>query len=184
MNKAFKVGILLVILAVPAFIFVFLHSFGRNYFDTDTFYSEGVDTLLVDCEVKHPTKYRVNDPTFSSDSINVYLLNSDPVINSSLTSSWISWFEAFDELPVSFKQVIVDETCNQNEYSIDNILCLSQSQIDKLYCNLIVNKEAVTGPYGVLINEDKVIKGYFNLSESKEIDRLFAEIQILLTNYE
>lgn len=184
MNKTFKVGILLVILAVPAFIFVFLHSFGKNHFDTQTYYSNGIDSLLSNCSVKETGQYRVSNSLFSSDSINVFLLNSDPVIHSGLTSTWASWFDAYYEMPVAFKQILPQSLCLQNTYSVDNIQCVESGKLNELYCDLIVNESKLNEPYGVLINEDKVIKGYFHLNNNKEIDRLFAEIQILLTNYE
>ncbi|QCK14635.1 hypothetical protein [Mangrovivirga cuniculi] len=184
MNKTFKVGILLVILAVPAFIFVFLHSFGRNHFDTQTYYPNGVDSVLSNCVKKTSGQYRVSHSFFSNDSINVFLLNSDPVIHSGLTSTWESWFNAYYEMPVSFKQILPESLCLQNTYSIDNIQCVNSEEMEELYCDLIVKEESLNNPYGVLINEDKVIKGYFELNDRKEIDRLFSEIQILLTNYE
>ncbi|MCX2742574.1 hypothetical protein OO013_01785 [Mangrovivirga sp. M17] len=184
MNKTFKVGILLVILAVPAFIFVFLHSFGKNHFDTQTYYSNGVDSVLTDCVINESGQYRISHSFFSNDSINVFLLNSDPVIHSGLTSTWESWFDAYYEMPVSFKQVLPQSLCLQNTYRIKNIKCVNSNELNELYCDLIVKKENLNQPYGVLVNEDKVIKGYFELNDNKEIDRLFAEIQILLTNYE
>ncbi|MDQ3393512.1 MAG: SCO family protein [Bacteroidota bacterium] len=49
MKKLFKAGILLITLAVPVFIFLFLKAFGSNNFTIPIYYEEGVISSLSQC---------------------------------------------------------------------------------------------------------------------------------------
>ncbi len=49
MNKILKAGILLLLLVMPVFIFIFLHSFGENKFTLPVYYENGVESSLTSC---------------------------------------------------------------------------------------------------------------------------------------
>jgi protein SCO1 len=78
MNSLYKAGILLVLLAVPVLIFVFLKSFGNNRYDLPVYYEEGVISSLENCNF---TSGPHTIPAFRFSSQNNELISEDILLN-------------------------------------------------------------------------------------------------------
>lgn len=60
MKFTWKTGILLLILAIPVLIYLFLQGFGSNQFDLPVYYQEGVSSSMRDCEFSEGQHYIPN----------------------------------------------------------------------------------------------------------------------------
>src|SRR5437899_2470523 len=56
-----KIVYLLLALALPGLIFIFLKLFGKNHFDIPVYYMEGVSDLPVECMGSHKGQYILAD---------------------------------------------------------------------------------------------------------------------------
>ena len=62
MRKYFKAGILIVVLVVPALVFLFLKGFGKNHYTLKTFYPVDFDTVQVNGENRIDTVFHQIPP--------------------------------------------------------------------------------------------------------------------------
>src|SRR5579872_5812102 len=59
MNK--KITYLLLALALPGLIFIFLKIFGKNHFDIPVYYKDGISDSLKECSGPHSGQYTIPD---------------------------------------------------------------------------------------------------------------------------
>lgn len=62
MNKIMKAGVLILILALPVFLYVFLKVFGENKYKLTVYYPQGVDSVKVDGKWKVDSIYHTITP--------------------------------------------------------------------------------------------------------------------------
>lgn len=110
MNPILKAGMLLLLLAVPVFIFIFLRSFGTNKYTLPVYYQNGVESSLSSCQFE-PGQHYIPDFTFTSqeeDIINQGILENNitvvdffftscPNICPKMSDQLSRFQEAFDE---------------------------------------------------------------------------------------
>jgi len=207
MRKSQKIGLLLLLLAIPIFFVLFFELFSTSHYAVPVYYENGIDSLQQ-CD---PTNslHQVNFPNgqngiapvmglFSSaDKLTVvYPLPPDCDTRCQLLLEELSRLQnIFDsEVPLQFlfiadtstnsKNLIAD-TFNQNrlEWSLQ-----AGTEVDItsfLQCELVLPR--ATMPIEetiVLVDEQRQIRGYYQGTSTEEVDRLIAEIKILLYSRE
>ena len=203
MNRIVKGGILLIMLAIPVCIIIFLHSFGRNEYTLPVFYENGLD-------VCNTTTAPHTIPDFSFFSPVAGKISSD-VLEDRITV--VNFFSAackgecpdiFDALanlqnnfssdePVKILSIsaglILKDTLDAfvQKYKSDPAkwLYLMEKQAkvrDLAQCGFGLDDTAEGHPLDtvVLVDHQKRIRGYYKIVDPKEADRLELEIRILL----
>jgi len=62
MNKFMKAGVLIILLALPVFLYIFLRVFGQNKYSLPVYYPQGVDSVQVDGKWKVDSVYHTITP--------------------------------------------------------------------------------------------------------------------------
>lgn len=101
MKSLFKAGILLILLAVPVFIFVFLKSFGKNNYELPVFYEEGVVSSLSNCNFNSGLH---TIPDFQFSSHNNHSVSED-ILQDKITVVDFFFTSCPDICPVMSKQL-------------------------------------------------------------------------------
>jgi len=161
MNK--KITYLLVALALPGLIFIFLKMFGKNHFDIPVYYKEGISDSLRECSMVYHGQYTLPDSVlkafaYKNDTACLFVEGSE-INNKDVAQLRHSFGEG--QL-----QIIALEGIEPNRLN----------QIQR--CVLFLKK-----PWkAVLVDKQKRIRGYYAFNSLEEIDRLKVEVEILLTN--
>lgn len=153
---------LLIALALPGLIFIFLKIFGRNHFDIPVYYKDGITDSLNECSGAHQGQYFLPDSVltiFKCKNDVTSLFVDDSEINS----------KAVEKLKFSFKDQL-------------QIISLNSLELTRLKgikkCTLFLNE-----PWkAVLVDKQKRIRGYYAFTSLEETDRLNVEVEILLAN--
>ena len=199
MKRLIRVGILLIVLAIPALIFLFLHGFGKNKFEVPVFYSDGTPAGLEGCGdrlVPHViTRFPCAKEAATRNSISlIWVVPEMEETNLQLAEIINRLHARFDYTNhVRIAIVIADEimdafsgrflgTENSSE-QMEIFACSSEAVKDFIDCQLLLNREYRTFPV-VVIDGKGLIRGYFNVIDPKEMERIDAEVKILLNDYE
>jgi hypothetical protein len=157
-----KIIFLFVALALPVFVFVFLKLFGKNEFDVPLLYDAGVTERPAGCTIDYGMPYLLPDSIY----------NSVNPRNDSLVA--INFAETvptkLQEIQVQFKQ---------EKLSVHQASLLTGDRSYVKNCILLLKEPNTI----VLIDNRKQIRGYYDGSDRDELDRLEAEIKILLKKY-
>jgi protein SCO1/2 len=168
MQKYIKAGMLTLVLALPAFLILFLHSFGENHFELPYFVPavdstgqtilNGKDTVFYQVPLKKQNSIRVvgffeplNDIVVAQHFSRVEKLIGKEVI-----------FEVVRDNPISLGQI----------YKVGNLKNVKSNQ---------------TIPYNeefVLLDKQGYIRGFYDGKDEKEVERLITEINVLLDIYQ
>lgn len=97
-----KAGMLLVLLAIPVFIFLFLKAFGNNSYTLPVYYEEGVDSSLETCNFSKGQHYI---PEFSFTSQDGRTIN-DQVLNDKVTVVEFFFTSCPNICPVMSKELL------------------------------------------------------------------------------
>ncbi len=115
-----KITYLLVALALPGLIFIFLKIFGKNHFDIPVYYKDGVTDSLKECSGAHRGQYFIPDST-----LNIFGYKKDEVsllVEASETSN-----KELEKLKQSFKNQLQIISLGGIELSrlnrIRNVIC-------------------------------------------------------------
>ena len=159
MKNAKKAFLLFLALLMPAVIFIFLKTFGKNEFDvTPLFQTEVI--AAGECNLKYVTPYRV------ADSTRVRLQVGD-----SLTCLW---YKA-PETPNTLRRV-------REKYKKDRLAWRTFEPENKRFerqCIYLLQE-----PFDVvLVDNNGSIRGQYDSRDRDEVDRLFTEIAVLLKKY-
>lgn len=212
MNKRLKAILLVIVLVVPALIFIFLKLFGENQYDLPVYYENGVDTSFTDCEFKKGL-HLIPDfsfPDYSGKEINkdylagaflvVYFTQniSDPIshrVNTALSRVQGS-AENLDKVRIMTIQAKKkDQPAGQlremaGKYgareNIWHMVYANPVYTNRLArCGFVINFDAISKDVNniiVLVDEEGRIRGYFNGLDDSEIERLIVELKILNSN--
>ena len=189
-----KKGIFLFLLILlPILIFLFLKRFGRNEFTIPVYYEQGLgDSLTTPCLDRSDKQYVVASPFVNEDKVKIIhfervdgpltlfrleelervqdVFGDDPEVelitsvNEATMSlqavedykNRIQFFESF------WKRQALDSTI----WSDLKYCCMAMSNLDNRV---------------VLIDKQNRIRGYYNITEREETDRLILELRILKT---
>lgn len=217
MKFTWKTGILLLILAIPVLIYLFLQGFGANQFNIPVYYEEGVHSSMADCEFSEGQHYI---PSFSLVNQNNKAI-TDMALEGNITVVDFFFTSCPDICPVMTSELSRVASAFQNEdrlkimsFSVDptydtpevlkNYAENYNAKVDKwqfvtgdkkaIYdlarCGFILPVQDGDGGQGdfihseklVLVDQNKRIRGYYDGTDREDVDRLVAEIGILLTN--
>lgn len=162
--KAKKLVILFFALLFPGLIFLFLKLFGDNEFDVPVLHQQGRIDSQPGCDFAYTTPYRIADSvmnrlrTNGTDSLYVlYFDSGNPTASERIE-------RAFSGQPVRLipagEGVAVDTAFLKN-------------------CVLLMDD----GVSITLVDHLNRIRGYYDGSDRDEVDRLMAEIKIILKQY-
>ena len=161
MNK--KITYLLLALALPGLVFIFLKLFGKNHFDIPVYYKDGISDLPKECSGTYHGQYALPDSTlrafgFKQEAV-VLLVDSSEINNKEVAQLRHS----FVNTPL---QIISLEGIKTN-------------RLNRIKNCVLFLKE----PWkAVLVDKQKRIRGYYAFTNLEETDRLKVEVEILLTN--
>lgn len=203
MRKSQKIGLLLLLLAIPVFFVLFFELFSTSHYAVPVYYENGIDSLQQ-CE---PTN-NVHQVNYSQEQIGitpltetlsatdkltvVYSLPLDCDIHCQLLLEELSRLQnIFDpETLLRFlfitenstgSEKLIAETFDQNRLEW---LLLGGTEADIpsfLQCELLLPRSTIPIEETiVLVDEERRIRGYYQGTSTEEVDRLIAEIKILL----
>ncbi len=203
MNRVRKGIILVLMLAIPVGIILFLHSFGRNEYDLPVFHEQGLESCQTGTVPHTITDFSLFSP-ISGNITNNILDGRITVVNFFEVPCTANCPDVFDEL-ANLQNIFADEETVKT-LSISRGLVLKdtllnfiekyQSDPDKWL--FLMEKQARVldlakcgfglGSFAeghaletvVLVDGEKRIRGYYNISDPDEADRLVLEIRILL----
>ena len=177
MKDIFKTLMMLFILGSPIAIVFFLKMFGSNKFDLPVFHASGYEWQISECsnkEVQHLVSYPLEISDYiknSSRAIVVGHLQSERnVINNLL--------RIHNSIDSTKSQLILIHNTDISDPNIPNELKVLQLQSQSIFdirCELLLRHKNEF----VLIDESQQIRGYYDLSEEEEAERLMVEIKIL-----
>ncbi|HEV8513395.1 MAG TPA: hypothetical protein VGQ59_08960 [Cyclobacteriaceae bacterium] len=160
MNK--KIIYLLIALALPGLIFIFLKLFGKNHFDIPVYYKDGINDSLKECSGAHQGQY------YLPDSILTIFKCKNDVVSLLVDGSEVNSKEV-EKLSQSFK----------NQLQIISLNSLELTRLNGIKKCALFLKE----PWkAVLVDKQKRIRGYYAFTSLEETDRLNVEVEILLAN--
>jgi protein SCO1/2 len=210
-----KLPILLLILAIPIGVALFLKFFGKNKYELDVFYPDGVISTNTFCEFEPGQHYIPDFNLINQDSLVVsgkilndkisvvnFFFSSCPTICPVMSSEMMRVQEVFQENPdIQILGFSVDP-----EYDTPEVLRsfgdrfdvksgfwhLLTGPRDEIYqlarCGFILPVEhGGDDPYDfihsekfILVDGQRRIRGYYDGTSRKDVDRLIIEIQILM----
>jgi len=198
MKKGFKISILFVTIALPVAIFLFLKHYGENQFDIPIYYQEENTVMDTDCGVIYFPYIVPLFETFTPDSLTlpkIELADINLFIILPNEKALIETLNQIDRLKATFGyqpqvKFFLLQTGDIKLPSLDkyeNILD-HDGVFNFVKCGLLVQtyfditnetKHFTTG-YAVLVDKDRRIRGYYEISDREEVDRVISEIDILL----
>lgn len=201
MNNKLKTGILLLTLAIPVFIWLFLKFFGSNNFELPVYYSQGIDTI-AECSSRNKPHTL---PDFALTQINGDKLSSQELSDKILLSyflpeqcedscelvlemlaniqSVLAQEQAFKILVIAGENYSVDELASfQSRFNADagewDFVKGEEQKVTYLKkCGFVLSPEQ---SYTLILTDSaQRIRGYYNGVDPDEIDRLKGEVKIL-----
>jgi protein SCO1/2 len=161
MNK--KITYLLLALALPGLIFIFLKVFGKNHFDIPVYYKEGISDSLKECSEEYHGQYALPDSVLSTFSYKM-----------DVACLFVDASEINNKEVAQLRQSFGDGQLQIID--LEGIEPIRLNQIKK--CVLFMKE-----PWkAVLVDKQKRIRGYYAFTNLEETDRLNVEVEILLTN--
>lgn len=221
MKIYYKAGLLIIILLVPAFVYLFLKSFGNNHYSVPKMVpvdviQKSVNGMKVTDTIYHhvpPFQFTTSTNTqFGSKQLEGKIYIADfffsrcPSICPTMTTQLMRVQSAFkDNKEIQLVSFTVDP-----ENDTPEVLAAFASkykanpgtwhfltgQKDAIYK---LAKEgfkisAMDDPAGgeefvhsdklILVDQNKIIRGFYNGTDPKEVDRLITEVKVLLHEYE
>jgi len=161
MNK--KITYLLLALALPGLIFIFLKIFGKNHFDIPVYYKNGISDSLKECPGAYRGQYTLPDSV-----LKIFSYKND------VASLFI------DESELTNKEVTqLKQSYGDNQLQIITLRGIEPNRLNRIKNCVLFLKQ----PWkAVLVDKQKRIRGYYAFTSLEETDRLNVELDILLTN--
>jgi hypothetical protein len=166
-------------LALPGLIFVFLKKFGKNEFQVQTYFADGLKPDSI-CSVSSPAPYHVPDSITNKigfkneDFIRVTVVY--PFVRDDLTEiGRIKSKYASDSVEV----IIISGVPNNPKSQIPITFLDFKNFGTVVWCWLRVAEPMSV----VLLDRGNKIRGYYDGSKREDMDRLDLELSILLKKY-
>lgn len=175
--------ILVLAMVVPIGVFIFLKIFGKNQFEVDPLYQTGTVKVNESCEVNYRTPYQIpihvlEDLNWkTTDSLTLYFFKPT-AFNITAINNRVSEVYATNEVRrniISQDSIKLDK--QPKETYILNKDAVTTEQLQE--CFFLMNEQTNT----VLIDNKQRIRGYYNLKEREDADRLLLELKIILKKY-
>ncbi len=223
MNKLFKAGALILLLAVPVLVYIFLKCFGENHYGLRTFFPIDVEKHIVDGkEVNDTIFHTVPDFKFKDQYGNevtqkqldggVYVADFFFTTCGSICPKMSNQLERVQDMFKDNQHVkIISHTVDPETDSVSVLAAyakLHNATKDKWYfvtgdkqslydlgqkgyfistlqdTTLPIEDQFIHSEKLILVDKEKHIRGYYNGTDPKEVDKLLLEIKILLHEYE
>ena len=183
---------LFLLILLPVIIFLFLKAFGNNRFDIPVLYANGIgDTLTnVSCLDRTNSQYYVQAPFMEKGVVKVVQFESQdgPVLKTRLEElekvQDIFYknpkIQMFTFLNASSLQTSSISNYNKRVTFLDEFW--NFEELDSVVWSSLRQCDLVLTPLDnrvVLIDEENRIRGYYNIMEREETDRLVLELRIL-----
>jgi protein SCO1/2 len=200
MKSGLKAGILLMTLAIPVFIWLFLKNFGSNQYEVPVFYQNGIDSL-EQCKSGDET-YQVRLPEMrlvktgelkppNMQGLTVtYLLPDDCGQHCELVLEEMARLqdvfsddEQFSMLTIGSSSTILadlSERYNRKEEKWRFFSVGAQELEELRQCGFVLQGKDQPFTKLVLTDQENRIRGYYDGNDPEEADRLILEIKILL----
>jgi hypothetical protein len=149
-------------LLLPVLVFIFLKFFGKNKFDIPVFHQDRVE-VSANCNQTYRVPYLV--PEESLQALNC--TKGDPAIV--VFATLVGESKTRLEKEIESKKlnlILVNELFNEQE--LRNWSCIFVLPV---------------GANAVLVDSERKIRGYYQLANRDETDRLLVELQILFNEY-
>jgi len=156
-----KIIFLFLGLLMPVLVFVFLRQCGKNQFDVPLLHDQTVEAPGV-CNYNYPIPYSLPDSIQSKLYNNTHPLTLLNFFGEQMKLTQIS--QEFNEL-----QIVEERTIDLTADELERIKT----------CFLLVKDTNMI----VLVDQDRRIRGYYDGNDLDELDRLEAEVKILLKRY-
>lgn len=189
-----KAIFLFLLIALPILVFLFLKTFGDNQYTIPVYYEEGLgDSLATPCLERKSEQYVVQSLDLPKGSIHIVQLESQegPVLKTRL-EELERVQDVFYDVP-QIKLTTFINSASLNSQDIDDyngrinfyasfwgVKSLAPEDWIALKTCVLAMKEIDNRV--VLIDRMGRIRGYYNIFERDETDRLIAELRILKAN--
>jgi hypothetical protein len=145
-------------LILPVIVFVFLKMFGKNKFEIPVFHEKKVE-LVAGCDNNYTAPYILPDSALAA-------------IGWKGNEATLIMFSKMEEEG----KMRLTEKFEPNKLQVVN---LTKEDGEKLKCAFLLSDKF----NAVLVDQKKQIRGYYQLSNREETDRLMVELSILLNDY-
>ncbi len=194
MNK--KAVFLFLLIILPIAIFLFLKSFGRNEFTIPVYYEQGLgDSLSTPCLNKAKTQYFVSNNLLPDNKVKVVHFER---MDGPLLKLRMEELERVQDVFYNDEDIALMTFVNSaslpleaiNDYqsrirfmdAFWNRSVLDSTNWAKLkFCDMAMTR---IDNRVVLVDKQNKIRGYYNITEREETDRLILELRILKTEIE
>jgi len=200
MNKFLKTGILLVTLAIPVLIWLFLKNFGQNQFALPLYYQEEVPAVpgCKDLKIPHSVSLRDEGQEYSTSSTLVdivtvsYLLPETCDDNCQLVLEELANLQTLFSDHTNFQILVLGSGAQYTELEVDQLksqysanpefwkfVLIPENQFSSVFnCGFLLTKTKLSIPL-VLTDKDAKIRGYYEALDTDEVERLKGELKIL-----
>ena len=199
MNKILKAGGLLVILAIPVLVFIFLKSFGVNHYSIPVFYDADTTVNLTGCPdfslPHHLDAEKYFQKTIFKEQNFLVFSTIDAQEVQELAFEKVGQLARFDDAIAADDYKIITLINTSPEIFRDTFTgvfapsdqwTLLQIEPNKLQefarCGLILpdDETKFSNNQLVLVDHNRMIRGYYEGDSREEVDRLILETKILL----
>jgi protein SCO1/2 len=157
-----KITYLLLALALPGLIFIFLKIFGKNHFDIPVYYKDGIADSLKECAGPYRVPYAL----------------PDSVLHAFDYKNGVACLFV-DTAEIQHKEVVHLRKSFGGQLQVIPLDGVEPSRLNQIKNCALFLKE----PWkAVLLDKQKRIRGYYAFTNLEETDRMNVEIEILLTN--
>jgi hypothetical protein len=145
---------------LPIFVFIFLKFFGKNQFEIPVFHSKKVE-MVSGCDYQYVAPYILPDSVLST----------------------IGWKNGPATL-IIYSNIVgleVKRLSEEFEPSMLQVVSITNDDRASKLKNCVFLLPTTSN--AVLVDQKKQIRGYYQLTNRDEVDRLMVEVSILLNDY-
>lgn len=176
MRQSSKIIVLVLTLAFPVLVYVFLKSFGENRFNLPIYYSEAPETEFCD-GMSFPHTVEVNSIDFSAEQATLIFFATNT--QSDDIQELLRVANKYNQVQVV---LLSDQQLISDEYL--PIGLESDKFMHVVDCELLMNgeldAELPISEKAILVDSNGQIRGYYQTTELDDLDRLEVELDILI----
>ena len=180
MNRSIKVALLVVTLALPALIFIFLKLFGENTFEVPIYHTNGVDQNVEGCSFPsgqyHVDPSQMPEEARLQGKISVVAFVADRKVLNQLDRVDQSFSHKSLQILNICDSTTITELGGGSSGSLRQLYLNSHKHRQLIRCGFVAENDRQL----VLVDQLSRIRGYYLAEDWEEIDRLILEIKILL----
>ena len=188
-----KALFLFLLLLLPILVFLFLKGFGRNEFTIPVYYEQGVgDSLDTPCLDRAKHQYYVNSPFVEDGKLKIIHFER---VDGPLTLFRLEELERVQDVFGDDPEVELITSVNTSSMGVQEIedyqsrvyfedKFWKRQALDSMawarlkYCDMVMSN---LDNRVVLLDKENKVRGYYNITERDETDRLILELRILKT---